>query len=136
MEDRNPAYEPANSGNQAINMNQIEDYDYLWNHDDYDNMGQWCGFKKCPTFLFTSTQLHIRKPVDMDNDMAWLAFIRPIEIFFDKILVLLCVLLFCFKHLLQLDLEYTSAGQYNQYRISIAFNRISLLQNKNYTLQN
>ena len=47
MEDRNPAYEPANSGNQAINMNQIEDYDYMWNQDDYDNMGQRCGFKKC-----------------------------------------------------------------------------------------
>ena len=36
MEDSNPAYESANIDR---NPNQIDDYDYMWNHDNYNFMG-------------------------------------------------------------------------------------------------
>lgn len=40
VEDNNPAYESASLGNQASdrNPNQIDDYDYMWNHDDFEYM--------------------------------------------------------------------------------------------------
>ena len=40
MEDSNPAYESAYAGNQANerNSNQIDNYDYMWNHNKYNYM--------------------------------------------------------------------------------------------------
>ena len=42
VEDNNPAYESANTDNLSIdrNPNQIDNYDYMWNQDDYDYMEQ------------------------------------------------------------------------------------------------
>ena len=42
VQDRNPAYETANTdnnlGNQATEEN-LDDYDYMGKHDEYDYMG-------------------------------------------------------------------------------------------------
>ena len=67
VEDNNPAYELANTDNLSIdrNPNQIENYDYMWNQDDYDYMEQYnkllACFQSAHVLICQHTTLH-QKP--------------------------------------------------------------------------